>query len=274
MPTSVWYNIIQSDAGYHFKALFSALPCSTTITFQMKGTKMIQGIGFGILLLFLLAFSCNQPAQKIAGQQNGQPLVSVPLPTPSLKSNTSIEEALAGRRSIRRYKDEALELKEMAQLLWAAQGITSTESGGRTAPSAGALYPLELYVVCGKINTLPAGIYHYNAADHYLKQLVAGDELESLSAAAHHQGAINRSAAVIVIAADYGRTTRKYKEKGIRFVDMEAGHAAQNICLQAISLNIGTVTMGAFKDSLVKQLLTLPENQVPLYLLPVGKKRE
>jgi SagB-type dehydrogenase family enzyme len=97
---------------------------------------------------------------------------------------------------------------------------------------------------------------------------------ESLTAAAHLQGSVNRSAAVIVIAAEYRRTTKKYGARGIRYVQLEAGHAAQNICLQAVSLQIGTVTVGSFTDSLVKQICNLPENQEPLYLMPIGKKRD
>jgi len=236
---------------------------------------MIKFIGVGFMLLFLLAFRCNKPAQKIASQQSNQLLLQqVTLPAPVYKSGTSIEEALLKRRSVRRYKDEALELKDISQLLWAAQGITSESSGGRTAPSAGALYPLELYVVSSNVNTLNPGVYHYQPAGHTLQQIAEGKKLGSLTAAAHMQGAINRSAAVIVIAAEFKRTTRKYSEKGIRFVHMEAGHAAQNICLQAVSLNIGTVTMGAFKDSVVKQILNLPQNMEPLYLLPVGKRQD
>jgi len=198
----------------------------------------------------------------------------VTLPDPVFKSNLSVEEALLKRRSVRRYKNEPLELKEISQLLWAAQGITSSFGGGRTAPSAGALYPLEIYLVSGEVNSLPPGVYNYQPVGHTLRLVTEGDMRAPLTDAAHLQGSVYRSAAVIVIAAEYRRTTRKYGERGIRYVHLEAGHAAQNICLQAVSLNLGTVTIGSFTDSLVKQICKMPENQLPLYLIPVGKRKE
>jgi SagB-type dehydrogenase family enzyme len=159
-------------------------------------------------------------------------------------------------------------------LLWAAQGITAEAKGGRTAPSAGALYPLEIFLAGGNINDLAPGVYHYLPSGHSLQLVTEGDKRTLLRNAAHLQGAPNRSAAVIIIAADYSRTTRKYAEKGTRYVNMEAGHAAQNICLQAVSRSLGTVTMGSFNDSMVKQILMLPGDLEPLYLMPVGKKKE
>ena len=225
------------------------------------------------VLLFSMAYRCNMPLQKTMRQNSIQPQISIKLPDPVYKSDISIEEALLKRRSVRGYKNEALELKEISQLLWAAQGITSKSDGGRTVPSAGALYPLEIYLATGNINSLPPGVYHYQPFGHTLQLITEGDKIKSLSVAAHSQGSINRSMAVIVIAAEYSRTTRKYSERGIRYVQLEAGHAAQNICLQAISLNLGTVTIGAFTDSMVKQTLNLPETEEPLYLMPVGKKR-
>lgn len=233
--------------------------------------KIVTAIVFSILLLQL--YSCNWPRRN-SGSAANQSFISIPLPAPLLKSNISIEEALLNRRSERNYKNEPLEIKDISQLLWAAQGITSDNNKGRTAPSAGALYPLELYLVSGNINTIPAGVYHYRPFDHSLLQIASGNKQMSLASAAHLQGSLNRSAAVIVITAEYIRTTRKYAERGIRYVQMEAGHAAQNICLQAVSLNIGTVTIGSFSDSLVKQILSIPETEIPLYLMPIGKKED
>jgi len=202
---------------------------------------------------------------------NTQLQTVIKLPDPVYKSGTSVEEALLKRRSVREYKKEPLELKEISQLLWAAQGITSEGDGGRTAPSAGALYPLELYVVSGNINSLTPGVYHYLPSGHTLQQIAEGDKRKLLTAAALMQGAVNKSAAVIVIAAEYKRTTGKYLERGKKYVHIEAGHAAQNIYLQSVSLKIGTVVIGAFTDSLVKLILHLPKSEEPLYLMPVGK---
>ena len=198
-----------------------------------------------------------------------QPIVR--LPEPLFKGEISVEEALLKRRSVRDFKNEPLGLNEISQLLWAAQGITSKEDGGRTAPSAGALYPLELYVVNGNITTLPAGVYHYQPSAHALEEIAKGDKRKLLTGAALMQEAINKSAAIIVIAAEYKRTTGKYFKRGKKYVHMEAGHAAQNIYLQAVSLMIGTVVTGAFIDALVKQIVHLPRNAEPLYLMPIGK---
>jgi SagB-type dehydrogenase family enzyme len=194
----------------------------------------------------------------------------IKLPPPAYTSTTSIEEALLKRRSVREYKSEPMEIKDIAQLLWAAQGITSAD-GHRTVPSAGALYPLEIYLVSGNINMLPAGVYHYTPQDHSLSLIELGDKRKLLAVSALMQGSITRSAAIIVISGVYSRTTFKYFERGKKYVHMEAGHCSQNIYLQSVSLNVGTVVMGAFTDSLVKKVLKLPRHVETLYLMPVGK---
>lgn len=232
---------------------------------------MIKIYFMAIVFIFPVAIRCNNFTKTSGSLQNSEKAVEIKLPNPVYKSNTSIEEALLKRRSVRRYNNEWLELKDISQLLWAAQGITSVETGGRTAPSAGALYPLEIYIACSKVNTVLPGVYHYRPDANTIKLITDGDKHGSLTMAAHLQPSINRSAAVIVITAVYRRTTKKYSEKGTRYVNMEAGHAAQNICLQAVSLNIGAVTMGSFKDSTIKQILNLPKEQEPLYLIPIGK---
>ncbi len=205
------------------------------------------------------------------GSRHNKPQPVIRLPEPLFISEISIEEALQKRRSVRHYKNEPLQLKDISQLFWAAQGITSTGDGGRTAPSAGALYPLELYLVCWNINGLLPGVYHYLPADHSLELVINNDKRKTMTIAALNQDAVNKCAAVIVIAAVYKQILLKYLKRGKRFVHMEAGHAAQNILLQAVSLNIGTVVMGAYIDALVKKALQLPRNTKPLYLIPVGK---
>lgn len=196
---------------------------------------------------------------------------TINLPEPSYKSGISIEEALWKRRSARDYKKLPLQLKEISQLLWSAQGITDKNEGGRTAPSAGALYPLELYLVSGDVESLAAGVYHYQPDNHSLTLITEGDKRRLLMASALMQGAIQKCSAVLVFTGIYSRTTGKYFERGKRYVHMEAGHAAQNVYLQSVSLKIGTVVMGAFVDSLVKKTLHLPKEEEPLYLMPVGK---
>ncbi len=197
---------------------------------------------------------------------------NVKLPEPKLKGEVSLEETLFQRRSIREYRDSPLQLDEISQLLWAAQGITDA-SGGRTAPSAGALYPLEIYLVAGNVDNMEEGVYKYVPESHELITIKKGEIREKLASAALGQTFIGDAAVIIVITAVYDRTTVKYGDRGIRYVHMEAGHAAQNVLLQATALDLGAVPVGAFYDDAVSQLLTIPDDETPLYLIPVGTKR-
>lgn len=192
------------------------------------------------------------------------------LPEPKYGSSVSIEKALRERRSVRGYKNVPLMLSEISQLLWAAQGITDPH-GFRTAPSAGALYPLEVYVIAGNVNNLSAGIYKYRPQRHELMRITKGDKRNELSAAALGQPWLAEGAAVIILSAVYERTTRKYGERGIRYVHIEAGHVAQNVYLQAVSLNLGTVVVGAFDDRKVKNIIRMSPQEEPLIIMPVGR---
>ena len=195
----------------------------------------------------------------------------IKLPEPKYDSKVSIERALLERRSIRTYKDEPLKLSEVSQLLWAAQGITGSR-GFRTAPSAGALYPLEVYVVVGSVKDLADGVYKYKHYGHELVKISNCDKRIELYSAALRQSCIKNGAVVFVFSAVYERTTGKYGQRGIQYVHMEIGHAAQNIYLQATSLNLGTVFVGAFYDDQVKAVLNMPDREVPLCIMPVGRK--
>lgn len=186
------------------------------------------------------------------------------LPKPDLNGTLSLEEALANRRSVRDYSDKPLTIEEIGQLLWAAQGITDT-SGHRTAPSAGALYPLEIYVL------LPDGFFHYIPAEHHLVLQKPGDLRTRLHTAALQQDSILNAPAIFVITAVYARTESKYgKERSPRYVHLEAGHAAQNLLLQAVALDLGAVPIGAFLNDQVIEVLSLPDDHKPQYLIPVG----
>lgn len=195
----------------------------------------------------------------------------IDLPEPKHEGPVSLEQTLLNRRSERSYSDASLSLKEISQLLWAAQGIT----GGRkfrTAPSAGALYPLEVFVAAGEVKGLDPGIYRYHPEDHSLEPEVSGDRRQDLWAAALRQSAVREAPAVFVFTAVFERTTRKYSSRGRQYVFMEAGHAAQNLCLQAQALDLGAVAIGAFDDAGVEEVLGLNKDTSPLYLLPAGKK--
>ncbi len=234
----------------------------------MKRRLLFAILAAAILPGTILVVSCREA--KPATTENQQS--GYILPTPLYDGDTSVEKALLQRRSVRSYADEPLTLAEVSHLLWAAQGITSP-SGGRTAPSAGALYPLEIYLLSGVVNDLPTGLYHYKPSDHSLTLVVEGDQRQALYEAALSQSAVKEAAVVIVITAIYERTTVKYGERGEQYVHMEVGCVAQNIYLQAVSLDLGTVFIGAFHDDRVREVLHLGADEQPLGLMPVGRKQ-
>jgi SagB-type dehydrogenase family enzyme len=223
------------------------------------------------LATILLASSCGcAPSANTPPPEPGSTVIE--LPEPQYDSDVSIEQSLLGRRSIRSYTGDLLTLPEVAQLLWAAQGVTDP-TGFRTAPSAGALYPLELYVVAGDVRDLSPGVYRYEPLEHGLVRTMEGDKRVELADAALGQDFVGEGAIIIVFTAVYERTTGKYGDRGIRYVHMEVGHAAQNLCLQAAAMDLGVVTVGAFYDEEVGQLLDLPGDEQPLYVIPVGRKQ-
>jgi SagB-type dehydrogenase family enzyme len=191
---------------------------------------------------------------------------TIDLPPPSTVGDVSLEETLDRRRSVRDYTHQVLTWEEIGQLAWATQGITS-DWGGRTAPSAGALYPLELYVVTGQ------GLYHYLPEAHQMLHTPVLGLHETLWQAGLKQDWIREAPAVFVIAAVYARTELKYGDRARRYVHMEVGHAAENLLLQAVALDLGAVVIGAFHDDQVQRALGLPADHAPLYLIPVGHPR-
>lgn len=194
----------------------------------------------------------------------------VRLPPPRFEGPVSIEQTLLARRSMRTFSRDPLTVDDLTQLLWAAQGITHAQ-GYRTAPSAGALYPLELYVVVGHVVGLPAGLYRFLGREHALHTQASIDLRAEMAAAAHGQRPVERAPASFLFTAVYDRMTSKYGRRGVRYVDMEAGHAAQNLCLQAVALDLKSVVIGAFQDGEVKRIVRLPAEEEPLYLVPVGR---
>jgi SagB-type dehydrogenase family enzyme len=198
---------------------------------------------------------------------------TVALPTPREEGDVSIEEAIADRRSRRRFGGRELERHELGQLLWAAQGVTDRMTGHRASPSAGARYPLEVYVVVGSpgVEGLEGGVYHYRPRSHELARGRTGDLRSDLRAAALDQEFVDEAAVDVVVCAVDERTTRRYGNRGrLRYVPMEAGHAGQNIYLQAEALGLSTVSVGAFRDQRVRDVLAAPADQRPLYIFPVG----
>lgn len=227
------------------------------------------GVAAQLTVAMLLTLTPAAPG-RCESMSTASPTQTIQLPDPRTDGDISVEKALQARRSVRSYKDDPLDLVEISQLVWSAQGIT-TARGFRTAPSAGALYPLELYVITGRIENLPSAIYKYSPHQHALIKIVSGDKRTELSRAALRQGAIRKAPAVLLFCAVYERTTGKYGHRGIRYVHMEVGHAAQNVCLQAIALGLNTAVIGAFRDEAVKEIAHLPANEQPLYFVPVGR---
>ena len=210
------------------------------------------------LSLILLSIKANASTSEIK------------LPQPELKGRISVEEAISKRRSVRDLKPEPIDMAQLSQILWAAQGITG--SGWlRAAPSAGALYPLEIYAVVGAVEGLEAGVYHYDPENHSIRREIEGDLRQQLSNAALRQEPISDAPVDIVITAIYERTRQKYRERATRYVHIEVGHAAQNVYLQAETMGLGTVIIGAFYDDRVKEVLGLKDEE-PLAIMPVGKK--
>lgn len=190
----------------------------------------------------------------------------IQLPLPKNEGKISLEEAILKRRSQRTFVNKDLRNEEIGQLLWAAQGITQAKGGFslRAAPSAGALYPMEIYLLSR------GGLFRYIPQGHKLEVIKEEDLRGSLAGAALHQDSISQAAVDIVISCVYTRITAKYGQRGIRYAHIEAGHIAQNIHLQAVALGLGSVPIGAFSDREVKRTLSLPEEEEPLYIIPVG----
>ena len=217
--------------------------------------------------------------------KRSNPQITIKLPSPQLKGEVSLEETILRRRSVRRYRAEPLSLSQLSQILWSAQGITGT-SGFRAAPSAGATYPLEIFVFIGPQNIissevpigsgqaleeLQAGIYRYEADAHLLSLHKPADLRPDLARAALDQEFIIKAPVVIVICALYDRTFRVYGRRGERYVHIEVGHVGENIHLQALALGLATVEVGAFHDEEVRKVLGVDEQIKPLYIMPVGK---
>lgn len=188
----------------------------------------------------------------------------VKLPEPKRTGKVSLEETIERRRSERSLSGKGLTLEEISQLLWACQGITDRKNRFRSAPSAGATYPLEIYLA--SID----GLFSYLPDTHSIKRLKNDDVKEGLARAAYGQSFVKDAAIAIIICADFTRTTSRYGKRGENYVYMEVGHAAENLHLQAVSQGLGSVPVGAFSDDRVKEILSLPDNINPIYIIPVG----
>lgn len=205
------------------------------------------------------------PSQEVKPMtEKGKEDKTVKLPEPRIKGTVSLEECIQKRRSKRSYTSDPLSLEDISQLLWSMQGITEPERGFRAAPSAGTLYPLEIYVVKSD------GLFHYQPKGHLLETLGKEDLRSELSRAALGQSFVAQAPVNLVICAVFERVTSRYGERGVMYTHIEVGHAAQNLHLQAVALGLGSVPIGAFREEAVSKTLSLPADHKPLYILPVG----
>lgn len=235
-------------------------------------------------LLLALLLSGMVVSGSVRGDEDRR---RIELPEPR-DTGATLAEALRARRSVRDYPTDSLTVEEVASLLWAAQGITESQRGFRTAPSAGATFPIEVYLVVGgnirsgisgstdqpeSGDTIDAGAYRYLPDEHALELFRSEDLRDDLYKAALRQDSVGSAPAVIVITAITARTSRRYGARAERYIAMEAGHVSQNIYLQAAALDLGTVAIGAFEDDQVARVLGLSRGENPLYLMPVGRLR-
>ncbi|MFQ5545701.1 MAG: SagB/ThcOx family dehydrogenase [Acidiferrobacterales bacterium] len=199
------------------------------------------------------------------------------LPVPSLDGNISVEDAVNKRRSVREFTDQSLSIAELSQCVWSAQGVTGAD-GKKVAPSAGALYPVALYVVIGAVDNLSAGLYRYEPSRHRLEAIRAGELRTRLrDAALEEQPWIAQAASILVIAADMGKASSTFQQqppagqRGFRYVYMETGAIAENVYLQGQAIGVGVVFIGGFDDQKVMDVLKLPSPYTPVGLVCLGR---
>lgn len=237
---------------------------------------------FGFILLggviFFLVFkgvtpSENKARNELSSNHENQIVMDgtkIKLPEPLTSGGMSLTEALVLRRSDRSYSQEPLSLSDVSQLLWSAQGVTN-ERGFRTAPSAGATFPLEMYVMINNVSGMERGVYHYDPFGNTLEVVLSEDVSAALARASLSQSMISEGSIVLIFGAVFERTESRYGERGERYVYNEIGHASQNVHLQAAAMKLGTVVIGAYRDEEVENILQLGDEIRVLYMMPVGK---
>jgi SagB-type dehydrogenase family enzyme len=250
-----------------------------TTAFDLK--RLWYMIPFGLIIISLNT-GCgskdkpkNSSADMITSDTTG---LTHTLPAPHNTGSMSLEEVLSVRRSHRSYTGEAITAQDLSQILWAAYGVNKPLSnpafggGFRTAPSAGATYPLNIYVLVGDVTGIPTGFYKYIPGGHKILKISDKNLKPDLCAAAYNQGMIKDAPACLLYSATFSRTTERYGNRGReRYVCMDLGHSAENVYLQAEALHLGTCAIGAFDDPAVKKAVSLPDQEVPLYIMPLGK---
>lgn len=201
-------------------------------------------------------------------------VVKLPAPDPG---GMTVEKAIAIRRSIRAFTEQPVTLQQVAQLLLSANGITHKFQARtmRAAPSAGALYPIDLYVLAHHVTGLDSGLYHFRPKDSSLESVKAGDHSAAIHEASLGQESVGPSPVTLVLTARFDRSTRKYADRGYRYAYIDAGAICENVYLQATSLGLGTVAVGAFYDDAMNKLIGIDgKSEATLLIMPVGFSAE
>lgn len=196
----------------------------------------------------------------------------IKLSKPSFDGPISLEKAIKGRRTVRSFSSTKMTEPQFSQLLWAAQGITEDRGNKRSAPSAGALYPMDVYAAVGKdaVNGVEEGVYHYNPTDHVVIRILENDIRKDVARASLEQMWMAHAPVIMVITSEYSRITVKYREKGISYAIMEAGHISQNIFLQGVALGLSAGIVGAFREEKIMKCMGIPRQHIPLIIMPIG----
>ena len=231
-----------------------------------------------LAIVFISLTACKKaetekPQTKLTKVEGTQ--LTYILPSPKTDGTVSVERALQNRRSQRNFVDKAISAENLSQILWAAYGITQPRpdlrGGLRAAPSAGAMYPFEIYVIITKVNGIETGVYKYISEEHKIVRTIDKDISDEFTAAALGQTFVKEAPVNIFYCAIYSRMTKRYGDRGRdRYVCMDLGHSAQNVYLQATALNLGTCAIGAFSDDKIAEIMQLPEEEIPLYIMPLG----
>jgi SagB-type dehydrogenase family enzyme len=219
-----------------------------------------------ILLLCITSISCFKSANAFQERDRNQmiPEEIIPLDPPYIEIKMPLVDAIEKRRSVRAFESKKLSMGQISLLLWASQGMTDEATGFRSVPSAGALYPLEVFFVDSE------GAYQYIAQGHHLIMISSDDLRTDVMEASLSQTFIADAPVAVIICAVYERTTAKYGERGKMYVHLEAGHACQNLLLTATALGLGAVPVGAFDEEAINKTLGLPKDHTPLYIVPIG----
>lgn len=240
------------------------------MVFEQERRKVLT-----LLVKWLVAFwSASSWSLKWAAAKDKQQFkeATMKLRPPKTDGTVSVEYAIKQRRTIRSFSPGILNLNQLSQLLWSAQGMTENGGFKRAAPSAGALYPMDVYAVVGSgsVERIEAGVYHYENNGHALSYITKKDVRDGVAKASLSQMWMARAPLNIVIAAEYSRITVKYKERGIRYAMIEAGHIAQNLFLQAEAMGLKAAIVGAFHDNELIEILKIPRTHEPLLIMPIG----